>query len=36
MRTGLHCNTTRDSGKLIDYYQRSGAKVVKVMERVDQ
>lgn len=32
MRTGLHCNTTRDQAKLLDYYQRSGANVIKVME----
>ncbi len=32
MRTGLHCNTTRDQAKLLDYYQRSGSNVVKVME----
>lgn len=32
MRTGLHCNTTRNQAKLLDYYRRSGARVVKVME----
>src|SRR5262249_9379261 len=31
MRTGLHCNTTRDHAAILDYYSRSGSKVIKLM-----
>lgn len=32
MRTGLHCNTIRDHGAILDYYSRAGSKVVKLMD----
>ena len=32
MRTGLHCNTVRDPDKILDYYRRSKANVIKVLE----
>lgn len=31
MRTGLHCNNTRDHARILDYYRRSGANVIKVL-----
>ncbi len=32
MRTGLHCNTVRDPQKILNYYRRSQAGQIKVME----
>lgn len=31
MKTGLHCNTTRDTEGIYRYYRESGANVIKVM-----